>query len=828
MNQAKFKSWFAVNRHRLHQNGVWLQGQEPNTLLYGPDYQLRVLIARLSQYHDVAASITHSWLYQLAAAVDGCYPDMAFLPPDRDEKLMRQAGVPLWLATSSHLPPDQFDVIAISNSVVQELVNLPAMLKYSFIPLSRQEREARKFPIVLLGGSNSLVHSILHGEVDEAGMSGLVDAVVVGDGERVFAQILELIRDNKELPRLELLRLLQAKISGVYLPQSYTQKFDQDGLLHQIDHEPCAPFPLKANRHSCRPGTESFIGGPLFFAESGASHVVISAGCPSFCSFCKESWEQKPYRERSADDVVADALKIKARTGACEIALMSFNANTCSDIFAIIERLNPYFKKVAIKSQRFDAVVMSPELLDLQFDSGKRTYTCAMEGISERMRFLLQKNLNESTILNGITSLFQRGLRQMKVFMILTGYENEADLTEFTAFLGKVKEIQGPAKARITFSFACLFRPPYTPMQFAGPRADCNEMRQKLKEICNLIRKSGFESRISAGPEDAWVSEFIAWADRRHTKILVDLSVNKDFRYRGIVSAELYKYWSHKLDVSGLKLLNNSEKSSDTFFPWSDISSGISQSFLWKNWQLISAEGEIRSCLAAPWGSASCVGCGACADKEERSALNLMGPKVRHLKKPSPKELSQWLVEFIIPECWAFCSRDFISAALARRIMQNQPELVEYLIDVNAVSPEFYSWGRAVAVAVIRVGHPPLNFVGRCESDIQIDAISLNKSKQLVSAFPLDMQIKISQDAQHRAREIDALLTKYKLKHHKQRFGNSINWQLNSGQAKKSGIERLSLDETAAVLNVSLISAPELFMLNRLAGTNPIKIIPGN
>lgn len=828
MNQAKIESWFALNRHKLHQNGVWLQGQEPNTLPYGPDYELKVLIARLSHYHDVAASITHSWLYQLAAAVAGCYPDMAFLPPDKDEKLMRQAGIPLWLATGSHLPPAQFDVVAISNSVVQELINLPAMLKYSFIPLSRQEREAKKSPIVLLGGSNSLVHSILHGEVDESGMSGLVDVVAVGDGEKVFAQILEIIRDNKELPRFELLRLLQAKVSGVYLPQSYRQKFDQSGLLHQVDHEAGAPFPLKANRHSCRPDTESFVGGPLFFAEPGASHVVISAGCPSFCSFCKESWEQKPYRERSADDVVADALKIKARTGACEIALMSFNANTCSEIFAIVERLNPYFKKVAIKSQRFDAVVMSPELLDLQFDSGKRTYTCAMEGISERMRCLLQKNLNESIILDGITSLFQRGLRQMKVFMILTGYENEADLTEFAAFLGKVKLIQGLAKARITFSFACLFRPPLTPMQFAGPRAGCNEMTQKLKEICDLIHKNGFESRISAGPEDAWVSEFIAWADRRHTKVLVDVSVNKNFRYRGTVSTELYKYWSQQLDASGLKLQNNSENGSDTLFPWSDISSGIPQSFLWKNWQLISTAGEIRSCLAAPWGSAGCAGCGACADLEERSALNLMGPKVRHLKKTPPEKLSEWVVEFRIPECWAFCSRDFIKAALARRIMQNQPELVAYLVDVNAVSPDFYSWGKAVAVAVFRTGHPPLNFAGGLESDIQIDAISINKSKQPLNAFPLGIEIKLDHNTQQTAREIDALLTKYKLKHHKQRSGNLINWQVNSGQAKKSGIEKLSLDEAGAVLNVCLISAPELFMLNRLAGTSPIKVIPAH
>jgi len=87
----RIAGWFSCSRHLLSGNGVWFSGGEPNTMPSAGffDARLRVLIVRLSEYSEVAAGITHSYLYQMAAAVDGCFVDMAFLPPERDEKLLR-------------------------------------------------------------------------------------------------------------------------------------------------------------------------------------------------------------------------------------------------------------------------------------------------------------------------------------------------------------------------------------------------------------------------------------------------------------------------------------------------------------------------------------------------------------------------------------------------------------------------------------------------------------------------------------------------------------------------------------------------------------------
>jgi len=187
------RDWFAAHRQRLTGRGVWFQGGEPGTQppqLFA-EASLRVLIVRLSPYREVSAGITHSYLYQMAAAVEGVYVDMAFMPPEADEKIMREAGVPLLTGIGSKEPAAAFDLVAVSNSVLQELINLPALMHHSQLPLSQQKRAAAGSPLVILGGSNSYTHSILHGAVDTEGGCGLVDGILMGDGEQGEGSVYE-------------------------------------------------------------------------------------------------------------------------------------------------------------------------------------------------------------------------------------------------------------------------------------------------------------------------------------------------------------------------------------------------------------------------------------------------------------------------------------------------------------------------------------------------------------------------------------------------------------------------------------------------------------
>ena len=833
-NSDQIKNWFAKERLKLSGKGVWLQGGEPNTL--NPELfktaSIKVLLVRLSAYSDVSAGITHSYLYQMGASVGNCYIDTAYLPPERDEQIMIKAGVPLLLGTGSKEPASNFDVIAISNSVLQELVNLPALLEYSSIPLSRESRIKNNAPMVIMGGSNSCTHSILHGEVSLNGEEGLVDGILMGDGEKVFAQTLRLIRDNKNLGRTDLIKLLRNSVVGFYEPSSYSQVFE-NAVLTAINHTEDAPFPVKSSKTACEHDSETFIGGPVMYEGAGASHVIVSAGCPSFCSFCKESWEQKPYRENSFKTVFDASLKLKANMGLNEIALMTFNANTCSDVFDIVSKLGEYFDRVSIKSQRFDAIVNAPGLLDLQFDAGKRTYTCAMEGISNSMRRLLQKNLDEETILKGIDLLMQRNMRQMKVFLIITGYETQDDVNEFKSFLDKIgtRTQSGKNKPKITFSFAVLFRSPQTPMQFAGERADSKQFKTMLDGLCSQIKAAGYEARISSGVEDALLSEHIAYSDRRFTKVLVEASIKYGARYRGEIDSKILKVWQNLLKQYNLPVVSEQKRELETVLPWDDVDTGISKAFLWQTFNNVKNGKEFRACLAKPWGDAVCSGCGACKTVEYREKLHKMGPDLANKKAITPKNLkriSSWF-SFEIPEKWAYCSRDFIKSALGRRLMLDSSDIAESFLKVEKIEPEIFSSGKAIAKVAFSKSVREVKSLVYADDISNIKIIQPNK-KEEDTAFPMVLELAGIEDKATYSREIDALLTKYSLKNMKQRANGWLNWQINAGQAKKAGISKISLNEETGTMRMTLIKMPELFLLNKLSMDKPFYVysIGGN
>ena len=58
----------------------------------------------------------------------------------------------------------------------------------------------------------------------------------------------------------------------------------------------------------------------------------------------------------------------------------------------------------------------------------------------------------------------------------------------------------------------------------------------------------------------------------------------------------------------------------------------------------------------------------------------------------------------------------------------------------------------------------------------------------------------------------------------KQRSNGWLNWQIAAGEAKKSGLQKLSLREDSNLLQVTLLKQPELFMLNKLFADHPPEV----
>jgi hypothetical protein len=979
-NYRAIQSWYDRHSRKLFARGLWFLGGEPNTL---PPAAFegafpRVLIARLSGYHDTATGITHSLLYQLAVSVPGVFADLAFLPPPRDEEMMRDAGIPLWTATTTKRPPADFDVLAISNSVVQELLNLPALLEHSGVPLSRDERREKGAPLVLLGGSNSLVTSVLHGRIRESSsVAGLVDAVLVGDGEESFPRALQLIRDHRLLNRDELLRLLAREIPGWYNPDSFVQEWDAEGKLVRVaaagfvnpeivsdqvkssnaanesgatNSFGSATAPQSAKRR-LRPGAKglpaalessvssvstrspfstssspspasflsslspatpaapvapvtpvspvvaaarffdagnalTFVKGPISYDEdaAGASHLYLSQGCPYFCSFCKESWEQKPYRERSLQALPGRALELKANLGLSELALLCFNVNTLSDLPGLLDALEPDFHRIAIKSQRFDAIVHSPRLLDRQLEAGKRTYTCAMEGISDRLRAYLQKNLTENVLLNGFDVLFRHNVRQMKIFLIVTGLEQAADIAEFESLLAKLNQKMSALKGKpaLTFSLAGLYRPPHTPLQFApayrldgekspppvattpapNPAAagsktvsasiaatsgfpasngaetagvSLAQLKVAYTTITRVVEKAGFEVRRSAGPEDAVVSEFLAYADRRFTPVLVQSSIEKGLRYRGSVEQRTLEFWKKALEERCLWPPGHEPKTGITIFPWDDIDSGIDKAFLWKNFQELRLGKELPTCIAPPLGTGTCLGCGACPDPATRAAVTSLQPVARALPpeaRDSERPVRLRLTAHV-PEKWAPTGNGFLCAALARMMMLGKPEWVRYFLRFEQGLDRCGASGLFWADCFLKPGAPrhepgDLARMNAFGDGLRVDEIrpAFKGLYEELPGYILQFTAPKAHSVAEISRRLDDLLVRYRLKHQKRWQGDLLTWELHAGHAKKVGFAAVRWPKDSPHLLVTCCGRIEPHFLEKFAANGSVSILP--
>jgi hypothetical protein len=229
--------WFALNRHRMTGRGVWFQGGEPGSqpARAFQDACMRVLFVRLSPYRDVAASLTHGLLMQLAGSVQGVFADVAYWPPKSDRELMLDAGVPPLTGVTTKRPALDFDLVGFSISLVYEMINVAPMLMHSGVPLGSAGRErvrasGGRCPALIAGGANVSALSALMGPPEGvfppdcvlAGDDSLLDGAFIGEAEQGLPALLRLWMDMAgERQRASTILALQGRSSGTArLPRS--------------------------------------------------------------------------------------------------------------------------------------------------------------------------------------------------------------------------------------------------------------------------------------------------------------------------------------------------------------------------------------------------------------------------------------------------------------------------------------------------------------------------------------------------------------------------------------------------------------------------------
>ena len=602
-----YRAFYDRHYSRMTGYGLWLRGEELNRLdadAAGPA-GFRVLFARLSTYADTADSFTHPLLYAIAAGIEGVYADLAFLPPPKDGALMEREGVPWLLGTQSKRGPAGFDLIGFSNSIAQELVNLPVMLAKSGIPWSKTERLTRAdLPLLILGGANAAFTTVLQGAAAEF---TLVDGIFHGEDPEEIVRLLAVCRDGKKrgAGKREVLAELEA-LPGFFQP-------DQ---------------PRQTRKRHWRPDqyVSRLARMPLLYGESLQGNWPLSEGCPAFCSFCAESWVRKPYRETSLATLKEYALAYKASVGLEGLDFYSFNFNMHSELYSILREASAWFAKLSLKSQRFDWLAQTPELPAVLNLLGKSSMTCGLEGISPRLRRFLQKSLDEESLWRSLESMAAARLRELKIFLIATGREEEQDYHAYADFLGRLQALfqRTGQPPRVILSITPLVRFPWTPLEFEpAPRPEAIEAI--LKRLEQLASRQGFEARRAADTSEYLLSQILLRADRPEIlAALLEAGQKTGFVYyrevsRVFIGAFLTALAGHGLALEALLAGFDLEASRNK--PWARHETGVRREFLWEQYQKAARLEEDAYCLGHHGKTAACLACGACPDQDARVRL---------------------------------------------------------------------------------------------------------------------------------------------------------------------------------------------------------------
>lgn len=552
--------------------------------------QFRVLIVRLSQFRDVVKSTTHQFLYgECSRILPADCIDFAFLPSENDRKRHEQ-----FVSNRTHVPAAEFDLILIANSYAVELINLPYLLKIAGIPYSSDKRRSSGTkPLIILGGSNALASQGILFSENEA----LTDAVYFGEGEKNVSEIVKILSECPSEKRRDALMQMQGNIKGLRVfgaPSSVVRKATYSGTNTE----------LLANAKQA-----------LFdSSEAGTVRLMISYDCPSFCTFCFEGWERKPYREVPFPELIAAAKHLKMETGADTLEITAFNFNTHTDITRIITEMNKIFSQVNFMSQRADILASNSALAAYETAAGKRQYTLGAEGISEHMRSYFNKNLNEQTLLQAMSLLMnQNSVKEIKLFYILSGIESPEDFSDFRQFLAKIAELktQYSSPARILCSFGLLVRMPFTPLRYEKLLMTEEAWKPVVEQTRFAVESAGYEFRLTYPYEEYFLSQTLVLTNQYIAPALVH------FAEQNIVYDQTLPDGSWKMFTDMFPVTDEftAEKSADYKFAYNTVDTHTAADFLYKRFLDAKSGKEMPSCMGA-----QCHGCGSCTE-EQRTFL---------------------------------------------------------------------------------------------------------------------------------------------------------------------------------------------------------------
>ena len=550
----------------------------------GDPQELRVVLGFPDTYEIGISNQAIQILYHIAAGAEGVGAERVYLPWVDAIAAMRGRGIPL-PTLETWTPVGDTDLLAVTLQHEFNYTNLLEMLDLAGLAVPAEERTEEQ-PLVLAGGPAC---------ADFLPLSRFLDAVAVGDGEAVFAEIIDVLREAKKAgaTRAEKKRAL-AGVEGVYVP-------GLTGTVSRrvIERLEGAPYP-------------DICLVPLTAGVHDRAWIEVMRGCTRGCRFCQAGMWYRPVRERSPGEVLAMVEAQLRSTGHQELAFASLSTTDYSRIEELLTATAATHPevRVSLPSLRVDSAAV--RLAGLASPTGP-SLTLAPEAGSRRMRDIINKNVTEDDVMAAAAEAFGGGRTTLKLyFMIGLPFEEDEDVIAIADLCLKIRDLgrsilgARAGRLQINISVNNFVPKPFTPFQWAG-MADRTTLRRRQDLLRSRLHRTGVKTTLH-GVDKSYLEAALARGDEGLGAV-IERAWRGGARFDSWTEQFREDAWRAAFEEIGTsaEALATAAIPEDAALPWDVIRGAVDSDFLRAEWRRAAGGETTGDCR---W--VGCYDCGAC------------------------------------------------------------------------------------------------------------------------------------------------------------------------------------------------------------------------